>query len=120
MLRTGDRAIIIGALAICAYEKLVADDADLISSRVSAYRQHMIGRLVTDAVILATALHLAEALEPEFDVFHIAMKHLRRNVGGEQFNPSPPDHYPHSDPPVTKQSPVSRRCVVWRGSFCVE
>lgn len=80
MLRTGDRAIIIGALAIAAYEKLVADDADLISSRVSAYRQHMLGRLVTDAVILATALHLMETVNSEFDVFHIGMKYLRRKV----------------------------------------
>ena len=78
-LRTGDRAIIIGALAICAYEKLVADDADLISSRVSAYRQHMLGRLVTDAVILATALHLAEMYtRPELDIYHYLMRGIRR------------------------------------------
>ena len=83
-LRTGDRAIIIGAAAIVIYEKAVRDDADLISHRVSAYRKHWLGRIVADAVILTTALHLAEALEPEFDVFHHAMKHLRRNVGGEQ------------------------------------
>lgn len=83
MLRTGDRAIIVGALAIAAYEKLVADDADLISSRVSAYRQHMIGRLITDAVILATALHLAEwYVRPEHDIYHHAMRWLRRNTGG--------------------------------------
>ena len=80
MLRTGDRAIIIGALAIAAYEKLVADDADLISSRVSAYRQHIVGRLVTDAVILATALHLAEMLAPEWDLYHVAMTRLRRKI----------------------------------------
>jgi len=79
MLRTGDRAIIIGALAIAAYEKLVADDADLISSRVSAYRQHMLGRLVTDAVILATALHLAEMYtRPELDIYHYLMRGIRR------------------------------------------
>lgn len=79
-LRTGDRAIICGAAAIVAYEYAVADDADLISSRVSAYRQHLPGRLVTDAVILATALHLAEALSPEWDLYHVAMRYLRRKV----------------------------------------
>ena len=79
MLRTGDRAIIVGALAICAYEKLVADDADLISSRVSAYRKHWLGRLVTDAVILATALHLAEMYtRPELDIYHYLMRGIRR------------------------------------------
>jgi hypothetical protein len=79
-LRTGDRAILIGAAAIIWYERAVADDADLISSRVSAYRQHLPGRLVTDAVILATALHLAEALSPEWDLYHVAMRWLRRQV----------------------------------------
>lgn len=83
-LRTGDRAIIIGAAAIVIYEKAVRDDADLISHRVSAYRKHWLGRIVADAVILTTALHLSETIAPEFDVFHFAMKHLRRNVGGEQ------------------------------------
>ena len=80
MLRTGDRAIILGAAAICAYEKLVKDDADLISSRVSAYRTHTMGRLVTDAIILATALHLMESVSSDYDCFHIAMKYLRRTV----------------------------------------
>lgn len=84
MLRTGDRAIIVGALAICAYEKLVADDADLISSRVSAYRQHIVGRLVTDAVILATALHLAEWIRPDWDLYHVGVRYIRRNVGGQE------------------------------------
>lgn len=79
-LRTGDKAILIGAAAIVIYERKVADDADLISSRVSAYRQHIIGRLVTDAVILATALHLAEALAPEWDLYHVAMTRLRRKI----------------------------------------
>lgn len=70
----------IGAAAIVWYERKVADDADLISSRVSAYRQHMLGRLVTDAVILATALHLAEMLAPEWDLYHVAMTRLRRKI----------------------------------------
>lgn len=83
-LRTGDRAILIGAAAIVVYEKAVRDDADLISHRVSAYRKHWLGRIVADAVILTTALHLSETIAPEFDIFHIAMKHLRRNVGREQ------------------------------------
>ena len=83
-LRTGDRAIILGALAIGIYEKVVADDADLISSRVSAYRTRPAGRLVTDAIILATALHLAESVPSEWDIYHQAMKWLRRNVGPQE------------------------------------
>lgn len=82
-MRTGDRAILIGAAAIVAYEYAVADDADLISHRVSAYRKHRLGRVVTDAVILATALHLAEwYVRPEHDIYHHAMRWLRRNTGG--------------------------------------
>lgn len=81
MLRTGDRAIIVGAVAICVYEKVVRDDADLISHRVSAYRKHRAGRVITDAIILATALHLAEwYVRPEHDIYHHAMKRLRRKV----------------------------------------
>lgn len=85
-LRTGDKAIIAGAVAIAAYEYAVADDADLISSRVSAYRQHMIGRLVTDAVILATALHLAEWIRPDWDLYHVGVRYIRRNVGGQELD----------------------------------
>lgn len=58
--------------------------ADLISSRVSAYRQHMLGRLVTDAVILATALHLAEWIRPDWDLYHVGVRYIRRNVGGQE------------------------------------
>lgn len=83
-LRTGDKAILLGAAAIVAYEYRVADDADLISSRVSAYRTHRVGRLVTDAVILATALHLCESVKPEFDVYHVAMCYLRGKVTDPQ------------------------------------
>jgi hypothetical protein len=84
-LRTGDRAILVGALAIAAYEKYVVDDDDLISYRVSAYRKHWLGRLIADAVILSTALHLAEAYpSPELDAFHHAMSWLRRNVGPQE------------------------------------
>ena len=83
-MRTGDKAILVGAVAICAYEKLVADDADLISHRVSAYRKHRAGRVITDAIILATALHLAEALSPEWDLYHVAMRYLRRKVAEQQ------------------------------------
>lgn len=77
-LRTGDRAIIIGCIAIAGYERLVRDDEDLISRRVSAYRRNRVGRLITDAVILATALHLAEAVREDVDIFHIAVGHFRR------------------------------------------
>jgi hypothetical protein len=80
MLRTGDKAILAGAIAIAIYERQVRDDADLISSRVSAYRTHLIGRLVTDAVILATAMHLSSYVTEEWDIYHYAMKYLRRKV----------------------------------------
>lgn len=83
-LRTGDKAILLGVAAIASYEKWVRDDADLISYRVSAYRKTRLGRLIADAVILTTALHLMETVREDIDPFHIAMKHLRRNVGGEQ------------------------------------
>ncbi len=78
-LRTGDKAIIIGALEIWAYEKFVSDDEDLISRRVAAYRTRPAGRLLTDAVILATALHLAEMYtRPELDIYHYLMRGIRR------------------------------------------
>lgn len=83
-LRTGDRAIIVGAIAICAYEKCVRDDDDLISRRVAAYRTRPLGRLITDSVILATALHLAESVPDEWDVYHHAMKYIRRKVTDQQ------------------------------------
>ena len=79
-LRTGDKAIIAGAIAIAVYEKCVRDDEDLISRRVAAYRTHRVGRVVTDAVILATALHLSSYVTPEWDIYHVAMKHLRRKA----------------------------------------
>lgn len=77
-LRTGDKAIIIGALEIWAYEKFVRDDNDLISYRVAAYRKHWLGRLITDAVILATALHLMESVREDLDPYHHAMLLLRK------------------------------------------
>lgn len=83
-LRTGDRAIIIGAAAVLAYEKLVRDDEDLISRRVAAYRTRPLGRLLTDSVILATALHLAQSVPDEWDVYHHAMKYIRRKVTDQQ------------------------------------
>ena len=77
-LRTGDKAILVGVVAIASYEKWVRDDADLISRRVSAYRRNRVGRLITDAIILATALHLAEMVRKDVDIFHIAVGHFRR------------------------------------------
>ncbi|MCV7434787.1 DUF7427 family protein [Mycolicibacterium bacteremicum] len=82
-LRTGDRAILVGVAAIAAYEKWVRDDDDLISRRVAAYRRTPVGRLLADAVILATAVHLTEACAPEWDVYHHAMARLRRTVTPE-------------------------------------
>lgn len=83
-LRTGDRAILIGACAIGLYEKYVRDDEDLISRRVAAYRTKPLGRIVTDAVILATALHLSQAVNDEWDVYHVAMRHIRRKIEEQQ------------------------------------
>lgn len=83
-LRTGDRAIIIGAVAIAVYEKCVTDDEDLISRRVAAYRTRPLGRLITDSVILATALHLMESVSSEWDVYHHAMKYIRCKVTDQQ------------------------------------
>ena len=76
-MRTGDAAIIAGTAAIVAYEILVADDEDLISRRVAAYRRRRAGRLLTDAAVLVTALHLCEYVPQRFDVFHHAMRLLR-------------------------------------------
>lgn len=81
-LRVGDKAIIVGAAAIVAYERLVADDADLISSRVSAYQQR--APWITTAVVLITALHLLEALDQRIDPYHQAVKYFRRNVGAQE------------------------------------
>lgn len=77
-MRTGDRAIIIGAVAIVAYERLVHDDADLISSRVAAYKQR--APWITTAAVLITALHLLEALDERIDPYHQAVRYFRRNV----------------------------------------
>lgn len=79
-LRTGDKAIICGALAIAGYERFVRDDADLISYRVSAYRKHWLGRLIADTVILTTALHLMESVREDLDPYHHAMRWLRRKA----------------------------------------
>lgn len=75
-LRTGDRAILIGIAAIVAYERLVADDDDLISNRIAHYRKR--APLLVDTIILITALHLAEKVEPEWDLYHWAMRYFRR------------------------------------------
>lgn len=81
-LRTGDRAIIVGAVAIAVYERVIADDADLISSRVAAYKQHH--PWVTTAVVMVTALHLIEALDERIDPYHQAVKYFRRHVGAQE------------------------------------
>ena len=88
MLRTGDRAIIVGALAIAAYEKLVADDADLISSRVEAYKHRR--PLLTSAVVLITAGHLLGYIAPAVDPYHRAVTWFRRSVPALP-QPSPED-----------------------------
>lgn len=77
-VRKGDWAIITGAIAIAVYEKTVVDDADLISNRVAAYRAKPLGRLVTDLIIFATALHLSECLPEDRDIYHYMMRWIRR------------------------------------------
>lgn len=77
-MRTGDRAIIIGAVAIIIYEKAVADDDDLISSRVAAYKQRH--PLLTMAVVWVTAAHLLDVLPGSVDPYHQAVKYFRRHV----------------------------------------
>lgn len=78
-MQTGDWAIVAGVTAVCLYEKLVRNDSDLISNRVSAYRKHRAGRVVADAVILATAIHLMEAVPEDLDLFHHLMRVFRPN-----------------------------------------
>lgn len=77
-LRTGDYAILVGAAAIAFYEKAVRDDDDLISRRVSAYRTTRHGRVISDAIILATALHLSEQIPEDLDVYCWLMRWVRR------------------------------------------
>lgn len=81
-LRTGDRAILIGAAAIIAYEKYVADDEDLISRRVAAYQQK--APWTTTLVVLVTALHLLSVLDTRVDPYHQAVKYFRRHVGAQE------------------------------------
>lgn len=77
-VRTGDWAVLALIGAIAAYERFVRDDADLISCRVAVYRRHPIGRIVTDTVIIATALHLCEALDERVDAYHWMIRYMRR------------------------------------------
>ncbi|TRW85565.1 hypothetical protein FK535_09215 [Mycolicibacterium sp. 018/SC-01/001] len=77
-LCTGDVAILVGVAAIACYEKIVRNDSDLISNRVSAYRKHRAGRVVADVVILATALHLSETLPCDLDPYHWLMRWVRK------------------------------------------
>ena len=79
-VRTGDIAILVGAAAIAVYEVKVTDDEDLISRRVAAYRRHPVGRVLADTVILVTAMHLAEVLPEDLDLFHHLMRLFRRSV----------------------------------------
>jgi len=78
-VRTGDVAILVGAAAIAVYEVRVADDEDLISRRISAYRRHPVGRVLADTVIIATAVHLCEYASPEWDAYHWLMRLFRPN-----------------------------------------
>lgn len=88
-LRTGDKAILALAGGIVAYEYLVADDADLISQRVAAYRRA--APLLIDTLIIATALHLMDGLPARLDVYQHLMRWFRSPV------PAPPNPYPGRD-----------------------
>lgn len=77
-LRTGDKAILVGVVAIAAYEKCVRDDADLISSRVADYRRRF--PVLTTAVVMVTAAHLIELLPPTVDPYHRAVRYFRRSA----------------------------------------
>lgn len=79
MLRTGDAAILAGIAGIVVYERVVADEDDLISRRVSAYRSHWFRRIIVDAVIISTALHLTEYVKPEYDLYTYLMRLVRAN-----------------------------------------
>lgn len=83
-LRTGDRAIIIGAVAIAVYESKVRDEADLISRRFDAYRSTILGRLLCDTLILATALHLTRSVDDDWDIYTYAMRYIRPEVGQQK------------------------------------
>ncbi len=76
-LQTGDVAILTGIAGIVVYERAVANEDDLISRRVSAYRRHRLARVAVDAVVLATALHLTEYVRPEYDVYTYLMRMVR-------------------------------------------
>lgn len=77
-LRTGDKAILVGAAAIVAYEKLVKDDADLISSRVEAYKARR--PILTSAVVLITAGHLLGYLAEDYDPYHRVVRWFRKSA----------------------------------------
>lgn len=77
-LRTGDFAILVGAAAIAAYEVVVRDDEDLISRRVAAYRTTRHGRVLADAIILATALHLSQQVPDDLDIYCWLMRWVRK------------------------------------------
>jgi len=73
-------AILVGAAAIAVYEVRVADDEDLISRRISAYRRHPVGRVLADTVIIATAVHLCEYAPSDVDPYHWLMRWFRKPV----------------------------------------
>jgi hypothetical protein len=84
-LRTGDKAIIVGAAAIAAYEKIVNDDDDLISNRVHAYKKRR-PTLVTGLVIM-TAAHLLSWLPVRYDPYHQLVKYFRSTTPPPQPQP---------------------------------
>lgn len=74
-VRKGDIAILIGAAAIAAYEKTVADDEDLVSRRVASYKATH--PLLTYGIVLITAAHVLELLPEQVDVYHHLMRFMR-------------------------------------------
>ena len=75
-LRKGDVAWLALAGGVFVYEKLVTEDADLLSYRAAAYKQRH--PILTTSVVLITAFHLLEWLHPEMDPYHIAVRYVRR------------------------------------------
>lgn len=75
-LRKGDWAWLALGAGVAVYEKLIEDDADLLSNRAAAYKRS--APLLTYAVVWVTAMHLTEDLDPRWDPYHLLVRYFRR------------------------------------------
>jgi uncharacterized membrane protein YgdD (TMEM256/DUF423 family) len=82
LVRKGDIAILIGAAAIALYEKTVADDEDLVSRRVAAYK--VTHPVLTYGIVLVTAAHVLELIPSRLDPYHRLVRYFRGNVGPQE------------------------------------